>query len=307
MLGPVAGLFFKIAWLMHKGESATAAFGESSRDTVLCTLAVAVGVAAWYLPASARALLLLAMVAFMNVYAFGGFNPLQPAGPIFDVPETDVVHGLREKADASPGGILTGTQSLGATLNGLGLRSVSHVLMVPQLAFFRAYFPAMDAQNFNVIFNRYAHIQVAPIARPRLVEADLIEVPGEPFVPVRNVRRVDPGPSRPGVCAQPGGGGIDRVTSQEGGLTIVGWAPWNAETNEQGLRVLSARILRPGILATVQRPDIAEQLQYYGFIKSGFQLQIASSDQKPLRPEELVLLAFGTAQGEVRLSCCGCP
>lgn len=179
--------------------------------------------------------------------------------------------------------------------------------MVPQLAFLRAYFPAMDSARFNQIFNRYAHIQTAPIAQPRLVEADVIEVPVEPFTPVRNVRRVDPGPSRPGVCAQPPGGGIDRISSQDGALTIVGWAPWNAETTEQGLRLLTARPLRPATLSTIPRPDIAERLQDYGFVKSGFQLQISASDSSPLRPEDLTLLAFGTAQEELRLPCCACP
>ena len=42
-------------------------------------------------------------------------------------------------------------------------------------------------------------------------------------------------------------------------------------------------------------------------MKSGFRLQISSTDGKPLRPDELVLFAFGTAQGEVRLACCECP
>ena len=75
----------------------------------------------------------------------------------------------------------------------------------------------------------------------------------------------------------------------------------------QGIRVLSARSLGPASLTTLTRPDIAEQLQDYDFVKSGFRLQISSTDGKPLRPDELVLFAFGTAQGEVRLACCECP
>jgi hypothetical protein len=306
VVGPVASIFLKVAWLMHKGESFDVAFGECRRDVLLCMLAIAAGVAAWYTPTTGRAVLLLFTLAFMNVYAFGRFNPLQPAGPIFDVPETDIVHALRERAAASPGGALIDRQSSGATLNGLGLRSASHFLVAPQLAIFRSYFPAMDEKRFNQIFNRIGHVQVASIPRPNVLRPDVIEVPIEAFRPVRNARRVLTGPSQPGICAQPTGGGIDHVSAQGTWLTIDGWAPWKTELDEQGLRVLSSRSLS-GSLLTVQRPDLAERFQDYDFVKSGFRLQISSGDGKPLRPEELVLIAVGTAQGEVRLGCCGCP
>jgi len=124
---------------------------------------------------------------------------------------------------------------------------------------------------------------------------------------VRNLRRLLPGPPQAGVCAQPSGGFVDNVASEGATLTIDGWAPWKAENGDQGLRLLSARPLQPGTLATTKRPDIAERLQDYGFVKSGFQLRISSTDGKPIRPEEVVLVAFGTENGEVRLACCGCP
>ena len=307
LIGPVASLLLKIAWLIHKGEAVPAAFSDSVDDILICGLGLLAGLAAWYVPAAVRAPMLLIAITLMNVYAFGRFNPLQPAGPIFQVPDTAVVRELRKEAADSPDGVLVDTRFPGATLNGLGFRSVSHALMAPKLALFRQYFPAMDTERFNLIFNRYAYIRLAQRPMPDLPVDVIIELPMEVFVPVRNVRRLALGPARDHACSEPPAGGIGRVSAQDNRLTIEGWAPWAAETDSQGIRVLSARPLRPGPLSTISRPDIAEQLQDYGFVKSGFRLQISSADGKPLRPEELVLFAFGTSQGEIRLPCCGCP
>jgi hypothetical protein len=305
--GPIASLFLKLAWMMHRGWSGGDALSGCRRDILFCGLAIGVGLAAWFIPAGARVVLLVGTVALMNVYAFGRFNPLQPAGPIFDVPETDLVHRLRERAAASPGGVLVDLVSLGATLNGLGFRAVPHLLEAPQLPLFRSYFPAMDGERFNRIFNRYAHVHLTLNRVPDSPQNDVIELPFEVFVPVRNARRVTPGPAQPGACAQAAGGGIDHVSAQDAGITIDGWAPWTAETDGQGIRVLSARPLGAGALATIKRPDIAERVQDYGFVKSGFELQISSADGKAIRPEQLVLFAFGTTKGDIRLACCGCP
>jgi hypothetical protein len=129
----------------------------------------------------------------------------------------------------------------------------------------------------------------------------------EVFVPIGNVRKTMLGPPESAACAAPAGGGMDRVSSQDATLTIEGWAPWTSETGAQGVRVLTARPLRIDILSTITQPDIAERLQDYRMVKSGFRLQLSSIDGKPLRPEDLVLFALGTANKDIRLSCCGCP
>jgi hypothetical protein len=229
-----------------------------------------------------------------------------------------VIQELRKEAAASPDGVLIDSRFAGATLNGLGFRSVAHALLAPRLAIFQKYFPDMDRERFNVIFNRYGHIHLTQNPLPELPRPDVIEVPMEVFEPVRNVRRVEFAPARQDACLQFPGGGIDRVSSgdhsasspaRQGGdqLTIEGWAPWASETGSQGIRVLSARPLRLESLSTTTRPDIAEQLHDYRFVKSGFTLRISSADGKPLRPDELVLFAIGTPRGERRLACCGCP
>jgi hypothetical protein len=307
LLGPVASLLLKIAWLMHQGGTAEGAFSGSLDDVFLCGLLLAAGIAACYVPAVARAPILVIAITLMNVYAFAGFNPVQPAGPIFEVPDTPVVRELRKQAAASPDGVLVDPRFLGATLNGLGFRSVAHAQMAPNLALFHRYFPAMDPERFNLIFNRYGYISLTANAMPDLSDTVVIEMPIEVFVPVRNVRKLVLAPAQPRACSEPPAGGIGQVSLTDHTLTIEGWAPWPAETGAQGIRVLSARPLVPESLSTTTRPDIAEQLQDYRFVKSGFKLRISSADGKPLRPKDLVLLAFGTSQGEIRLACCGCP
>ena len=306
LIGPVASVLFKIAWLTHRGEPVELLFIENLDDILLCGMALAVGLAACYIPVAARAPMLLIPIALMNVDAFGRFNPLQPAGPIFQVPETAMVRDLRKEA-ASSDGVSLDLRFYGATLNGLGFRSVSHILMAPELAVFRQYFPTMDTERFNLIFNRYANIRPTQKPVPTLVFEDMIEVPAEVFVPVRNVRRLAFGPARNDACSQKSDGGIGKVSPPDSTLTIEGWAPWSAETGAQGIRVLSARPLRSESILTIPRPDIAEQLQDYHFVKAGFQLRISSAGGKPLLRKELVLFAYGTSHGETRLACCGCP
>jgi hypothetical protein len=305
LVGPVAAAVLKFALMIHKGDSVEGALYHCRPDILLCGVTIAMGAAAWSLPEGSRGLLLLFTVAMINVYAFGRFNPLQPAGPIFDVPETDPLHDLRAKAAGSPGGVLV-AQSEGATLNGLGFRSVAHVLLRPQLALFRSYFPAMDAGRFNQIFNRYAHIQLRDIGRPESPQADVIQVPVEVFTPVRNARKVQAGSAQAGVCAMGSDGAVDRVSSDGAMLVIDGWAPWKGEAETQGVRVMSGRAVSAS-LSTVTRPDIAERFQDYGLVKSGFELRVSSGDGKAIRAEDVMLVAFGTTFGEVRLACCGCP
>jgi len=156
----------------------------------------------------------------------------------------------------------------------------------------------MDPKRFNTIFNRYGHIVLTQNPLPYLQRADVIEVPREVFVAIRNVRHLELRPARKDACLQLSDGGVDRVSSQDHQITIEGGAPWAAEAGSHGIRVLSARPLRLESLSTTARPDIAELLQDYRFVKSGFALRISSADGKPLRADELVLFAIGTSQGD---------
>ena len=305
LLGPVAIVAFKIVWLTHRGVGDL--FSECRDDILLCGFAALVAGMAWFAPAERRGILLVFIVVFINLCVFGRFNPMQPAGPIFDPPETDAIQNLRNQAAASPGGVLVNTNAWAGTLNGIGIRSINHILLAPRLDFFRQYFPTMDPERFDWIFDRYARIHVADQPLPGSIINDTVDVPMEVFLAVRNVRKIVQDRSSSHACAQPAEGAVERVSSDGPSITIEGWAPWRSETNQQEVRIFTTRSLAAEKLTTITRPDIAEKLEDYAFVKAGFRLQISSADGKPIRPEELALFATGTPTGDVRIACCACP
>jgi hypothetical protein len=278
----------------------------SIRDFALCGFIMASAAIACLLPARLRAGVLVAAITLTNVYAFGRFNPLQPAGPIFDTPDTELVRQLHQAQDSSPEHVLIDRRFLGATPNGMGFRSVSHALQAPQLAIFRNYFPAMDGKQFNFVFNRWSYVQVTDHPLPDTPLPNIVNVPGEAFEPVRNLRQMTFEMTARKDCSIQKGGAIDRVTVDGGALIIEGWAPWKSEDATQELHVLSTRALRPGALATIRRPDVAEKLKDYGFTRAGFRLNLGSADGRALTADEVVLVARNTTQGLAQLRGCGC-
>jgi hypothetical protein len=298
--GPVAGVMVKFG-RYHAGLE------ELVPDFAVSGLLIAAALIACYIPAGARPAVLFSAIALSNVYAFGRFNPLQPAGPIFHPPETEAVRRLRQSQDASPDHVLIHRGFLGAALNGLGFRSVSHALMTPRLDVFRKDFPAMPAEQFNVIFNRFANIEVTDDRMPSVPIPVLIKVPASAFEPVRNVRHVAIEVAPRKECSTQRGGAVDRVTSQGSHLSIEGWAPWAGEDATQELRVISTRAVRADALITLRRPDIAETMKDYAYARSGFHFTISSADGRPLPAAEIALVARNTSQGLAQLRGCGCP
>ena len=90
-------------------------------DESLCLLILVAGVHACLSPAATRLATLLGAIALMNIVVFGRFNPLQPAAPIFDVPDTHVVSAIRREEAITPGHFVLDTNFPGATLNGIGI------------------------------------------------------------------------------------------------------------------------------------------------------------------------------------------
>ena len=302
--GPVLSVILKVV-VFH------APLPDLPIDLVLCALGMAAGVVACLVPAALRLPLLLGAIALMNVVAFGRFNPLQSAEPIFQVPETDMVMELRRIEASTPGKFLLeprkDSRFYGASLNGLGFRSVRHTLLAPHLSLFRQYFPTMDATRFDYVFNRYAAVDLTDDPLPHSPDLFSIMVPVQAFEPVWNARTVTVAVSSKKDCSIQRGGAIDGVRAEGDQLTVEGWAPWKGEDSTQELRVTSSRALHAGPLVTVRRPDISESLTDYSYTRSGFQLHVSSADGRPIRPEEIVLVARGTAQGLAQLSGCGCP
>ncbi len=122
-------------------------------------------------------LALLTIVVVNNVIIFGQFNPLQSAKPIFDLPQTDFLKELNNKENFNKNGFFIEKNLLGATANGMGLKSISHVLCTPQLEIFRCYFPEIEEVEFNNIFNRYLHVRLDDIDKPHNIQNDLSILP----------------------------------------------------------------------------------------------------------------------------------
>lgn len=176
------------AWLAAKAPHDP---GQSLMD-LLVLVPLAIVAVCWVrgrFMASGATLAIVTTALVANAIGFGRFNPIQRADVMFREPRGVVVERIAAIAREHPDSWVVGDSRLptnafaGAILNGLGFRSVRHVVMRPQLAFFRARFPEMDAAAFDHVFNRYAHVHVVPgLSQPRTPQADVIQVPPEPFL-----------------------------------------------------------------------------------------------------------------------------
>lgn len=128
-----------------------------------------------------RTSLALAALA-AGVVTFGTFNPIQPAHKFFDIPDSPRQQEFRQQVEANPNRWLITPGMYGAILNGAGIPAINHCLPAPQLAFFRAVFPDMDAGEFNEVFNRYANVMARAQPQARAFQSDAVVVPIDVFV-----------------------------------------------------------------------------------------------------------------------------
>lgn len=136
-----------------------------------------------------RANVVLMAAALTGFLTFGTFNPVQRAHAIFDVPNSAFQDEVREVADANPNGWAVLSGWYGALLNGVGIPSINHTLIAPQLEFFRAIFPALPEEEFNEAFNRYAHIVPREGAAVHSPQSDSVVVPLKAFsLPLKEVQ-----------------------------------------------------------------------------------------------------------------------
>jgi hypothetical protein len=127
-------------------------------------------------------LAVIACATLSNAILFISYNPGQRAGPIFAKHDTAIMRELAERQRNNPHHWLVESTFPGSVLNGLGFRAITQFLIAPQLAFFRQRFPELSDADFNYVFNRFAHIDVAPnINRPSTPYPDVIQVPAQAF------------------------------------------------------------------------------------------------------------------------------
>ncbi len=216
--------------------------------------------------------------ALLGLFAFGGFNPIQSAHPIFHRESTPVTQALEAMQQRTPGGVLVIDQfgtvlnawGQGATLNGLGFRSAAHVLLAPELALWQRLFPEMDAAERERIFNRSAQIVVRDLDAPKLIAINIAAVPPRAFgaTPERWFSILSPDDIREWPAP---GGHIAARTASGRRLTLSGWAPWHGLAPGQSLALYSSLPLSVVYAQRAERPDVVavlhdERLRFSGFI-----------------------------------------
>jgi hypothetical protein len=227
-------------------------------------------------PRAACASLALASLAG-GVALFGGINPLQSAWPIFNRQPTPTTQSL-DRLAKSQEGVLAVAGLPGAIANGLGFRSVSHVLPAPRLPFWKERFPKLSAADLDSIFNRYAHVVPTDDDSPRLMKEDVVGVPMRSFVrpgsqsaPVRYI-------SEPPPSSEPGGY-IDSQRRDGKALVLWGWAPWQGPPDTHEIEVLTRTgSATPPFRAMSFRPDVGTATKHSVQATNGFLLVIPTTE-----------------------------
>jgi hypothetical protein len=98
---------------------------------------------------------------------------------MFERPETEVTARLDALAAERPDGAIAVDGIPDAILNGVGYRSVTHVIVTPSPETFRLYFPDLDEKRFNHIFNRFAHYGLTDRPEPYVASPDNVRLPIE--------------------------------------------------------------------------------------------------------------------------------
>lgn len=233
-----------------------------------------------------------------NLLAYGLFNPVQSAYPIFAHDKALVSERLAERgAQWTPDGAMVVPGHYGALLAGIGLPTINHVLYYPQLDYFRARFPSLDAKTFNDTFNRYAHISVGnDIDTPVLLSADHVQLPmsaltgktdkiERPRVLPR-LQQLDSRPANPTPSSKVGH--VDSMTwLSSSRLELRGWihAPTTSDTE---IRIWSSTAMEIDTFNTHDRPDVASIVSR-ALLHSGVEITLLFNDLPS--PDTVVCIA----------------
>jgi len=268
-------------WWLAQGSDAEKSAGVAEALLIPVTLAAYV-VGARY-PAAGRAALAGA-AALLGLVAFAPFNPLQSAWPIFNRETTPVTRALDAEQARHPRSVLVSNPfgsavngwGQGATLNGLGYRSASHVLLAPELALWQRLLPDMDAVGRETVFNRTAEIVVRDVDAPELLAINVVAVPprvfGSDARPWFSVAPLET------VAWQMRGGHVDTRFAKGRRLDLGGWTPWHGLAPGQTLALHSPLALRVVSTRRYERPDVAAVLRDPGLRYSGFAIEVERTD-----------------------------
>jgi hypothetical protein len=175
-------------WLVSRWVVGSLSVGSGWRHLLVPAALGAVALVVPRVPGRER-VLLVGWAAAANVVGFGAYNPLQSAVPIFRRPKTELTAALDRWAARHEQGWLVIEGVYGAGLNGWGYAAAKHVLLAPQLDFFRRALPDLPEDELQRVFNRFLHVHVTPLDHPVLFDSqDSAAVPlhafGSPSVPI---------------------------------------------------------------------------------------------------------------------------
>ena len=126
-------------------------------------------------PAIRVAVLTVALIP--TAVGWGLFNPLQSTRVMFRKPDTTTTRAFDALAATRPDRAIAVEGVPDAILNGVGYRSVTHVVVTPSPHLFRRYFPELEEDEFDRIFNRFAHVSLTSAPEPFVASPDVIRVP----------------------------------------------------------------------------------------------------------------------------------
>jgi hypothetical protein len=227
----------------------------------------------------------LISVAATSAITFGRFNPIQPAGPIFERhPSSPVLNTLRAYAAANPRRWAITTGWYGATINGAGVSAINHILLRPDLPKFRRAYPTLTPSEINLLFNRYQHLIPDVRWSPVLLNDDVVAIPPDPFAIPLTVTAT-PSAARPTT-----GGTLERVDSvplggRRWGVTAEGWASWKGVAPGQALAVSAPLSLGRIVSASayrLPRPDIVAQRRDPAAFAAGYGLRMEFEAARPM-------------------------
>jgi hypothetical protein len=217
---------------------------------------------------------LLACAAVANFTAFGTFNPLQSAVPIFHPPEIPLRASLDRLASRHEQNWLVMKGSDGAWPNMFGYSSVSHVLYAPQLEFFRRLFPSLPESEFQNLFNRTFYPFLSGRTRPELIGDAAMLVPIEVFDPPR----IDVQLSRAERKDMPRAGMIENVwvyrQANAAYLFVDGWARMDGSDPATRLSVATRLPVASATAYPWLRGDVARKLGDPTLALSGFEIRL---------------------------------
>ncbi len=223
-------------------------------------------------PHRAHSAIIIASVIFGTLF-FGRFNPLQSAWPIFNFKDNHIVKYLRDQ-ETKNGNLLAAMDLPGATANGLGFRSLSHVTPVPHMDFWREAFPEVSADKIDYIFNRYSHISPYPSVAPSLRQADSVEVPINHFTKMKNAAAITHYSSR---LEKNGFFDIEKI--YENAIVFNGWGGWQGKMDSRDIEIMVEPPSQDKIeWITMIRADLPANTANKISALNGFRLTLPRSD-----------------------------